>query len=889
MKRILIILVVVILLAAGGVGGTYFYIRNLEEGHFQAGETAREAGDHATAIEAYNLAMATQPDSLRQYDAQSLYGRALAHYGDKNYQATIDDFNTILANDPGKLAEFLPLRVEAYLATRNWEAALADLNSLIAENPEDTALILQRADVHLSLGDETAAKADYETAVTQDPSLVDLRLIFLRDFIAAEQTEAALAEANSILEEDENQPEPYLYRGTLALHFWHFDDAISDLSRATALDPMLTEAGTGLAQAQLLRGDYAQAIETAESILTNQGNNDIALAVLGAARAVQDDPTGIQTLNEAVSVATDADLAAALYYRAWVYLALGETEAALSDAAQIAELAPAWSWGHVLRGDVHVARGEVPQAQFAYQQAVDLDPDLGIVYRGRAAGTLVAGDLAAARADLEQALNLLPNHLPAILLRAEAAATAGETDQALNDLAQALAINAEQTAVYVTRAVIYTSLEDWQAARADYDVVLADDPQNLPALIGRIQAEQALSDHEAVLADLNAAIPLDPRNVDLINQRAITYLDLDDLPAALRDAQRALSLDDDLAMGNLILGLTALEEERYFQAVVALTDAIDLDPELARAFAARGEAQLALDDPDRARADAARAIELDPEYAPAYLVRANVAAREGEWQEALADVDVARDLTPEDTAVYETRGLIYLSSGDANAALDDFNEMVTLDAELVDAHLLRAAALDDLNRYEDAVAALQAALALTLDVDEIELAESTIADLQRIPESIEGLRTWRDAYHGFQVSYPDTWRQFVDPGEEVPLAIVGPLDKDYRANLTMLVLDFGFSPTVRDFARFYDADRNQFDNYELVSDEFVSVDGRSSIRREFTWTASDRRLRDVQVTIIQVYVVDGQRGLLFTAISRSEDLEKYEPIFDDMIASFDLD
>ncbi len=889
MKRILIILAVLIALVGGGIGGTYGYIRNLEEGYFEAAEASREAGDYQAAIESYNLAMATEPPNLRQYVEQSRYGRALAHYGDENYQAAIDDFEAILADDPSLLAEFLPLRKEAYVATHNWGNGLADLNSLIEQSPGDLDLILERAEVHMWLGDDEAVKADYETAVTLDPTLLNLRLIFYRDIIATGDMDEILAAGENILELDANQPEPYFYRGQRSLHLWQFEAAIIDLSRVVELDPTWTAAGADLAQAYLLVGNLAQAVETAEMVLATDARDGVALAVLGSALAQQGDVVARERLNTAVSVATPDQLATALFHRGWTHLAQGQTDAAGADVAQIELVAPDWSWGLVLRGDVHVARNELPQAQSAYQRAVELDPDLPLVYRGRAMAAVATGDFASARADLEQVLSIMPNYLPAIALRAKAAAGEGDTAQALADWEQLLTADPTQLDIYVARAAMYAQLEDWEAARADYDVLLTHNPQDLAALTGRLQTSRALEDELAVLADLNLAILLDPTHVDLIYERAIIHLSLDDLPAALRDAHRVLALDDDLPIAHLILGLNELEQENYFQAIVAFSDAIDLDPELARAYAARGEAQLALDDPDRARADAARAIDLDAEYALAYLVRAAVYARDGEWQDALSDVNVARDLTPEDTAVYETRGLIFLASGDANSALDDFNEMVVLDSDSVSAHLLRAAALDDLNRYEDAMAALQSGLALTTDINEIELAESTIADLERIPESVEGLRAWQDVYHGFRISYPDTWRQFVDPGEEFPLAIFGPLDKDYRANMQVVVLDFDFTPSVRDFARFYDADRNQFDNYELVSDEFISVDGRSSIRREFTWTASDRRLKDVGVTIIQIYAVIGQRGFIFTAITRTEDLEKYEPIFDEMINSFDLD
>jgi len=432
----------------------------------------------------------------------------------------------------------------------------------------------------------------------------------------------------------------------------------------------------------------------------------------------------------------------------------------------------------------------------------------------------------------------------------------------------------------------------WENAEADYSQALVVDGRQLPTLIGRAEANMMLKAYDMAIADLDAAIALDPQNAEIINLRANAHLKLDDLEAAQRDAERANKLDDELPLPYLIFGLTELERENPFQAVVELTEAIDLDPEMAQAFSVRGRAHALLDDPDRARADAARAIELDPELADGYMVRALTHTYELEWSEALTDITIATTLTPNDPLVYETRGLIYLNSGDAHSALDDFDKLLTLTPDSIDGHLLRASALDELGRYDDAIAELQSALMMATDadtdaflVDDVELAESIIADMNQIPQDEDGFRRWHDIYQDFSIAYPANWRQYVELGADAPLAILGPLDKDYRANLTLFVMDFEFVPSARELARFMNPDSSKYDDYDMLSDTSVSIGGRSAVRRVFTWTASDQRLQDVSFTIVQTYVVDGKRALVFTTFARTEDFEKYEPIFDTMMDS----
>ena len=243
-------------------------------------------------------------------------------------------------------------------------------------------------------------------------------------------------------------------------------------------------------------------------------------------------------------------------------------------------------------------------------------------------------------------------------------------------------------------------------------------------------------------------------------------------------------------------------------------------------------------------------------------------------------------LTPDDVLVYETRGRIFLSLGDYNSALDDFNHLIELDPNLAEGYILRATAQDELNRYDEAIASLDEALTLATDVTDIATSESLRAELLQIPPAVNGVRTWNDTIFRFNISYPDTWRQQVDPGSEVPVIIIGPLDKDYRATALLLSLDIGFTTDATYISWVWASDIASLPDYEEVSLRSINFGGRSAIQRVFTWTATDERLNDISVTVIQVYMVVGEQVYILTATCRTDDLSKYQTIFDNIITSF---
>ncbi len=787
-------------------------------------------------------------------------GRAASSVG--RYEDAIEAFDQALAVRPAFMREhddvtLLMVRARAYRDLGDLQAALQDLNRILEIDPEQTNALLLRGAVHLDMNDGEASMADYESAIAQAP----------------------------------NSGEPYLYRGLAHLHFRRNADALADLTQAIENDDTLVDAFVGRGWVYFLAHDDVAARADTEAALELAPESVSAQALVGAVTADGGNlAKGLSMLNQAVSHAPDdRALARALHLRAGTHLAAGHTEAALSDAEQIVAAAPDWIWGYLLRGDVHLARDEVPQAQFDYQKAVDLAPDAGIVYVGRAAGYFHDGDAAAARADLATALASLPDHVPALVLRGRVAASTGDADAALADLDRALELDPTLVDAHACRADLYFDLEQWAEARIDYDTVLQARLDDWNGLRRHALAAMAEGDYADAVDDLDAAIALKPADADLIVLRAEAYLELDNMPLALRDAQRALDLDDDLPVAHFIVGVFNLEAENYFQAVIDLTAAIKLDPELARAYAARANAHFWSKDPARARADAERAIELDPELAQAYLARALVYVYEREWREAMADADRAVELAPDDEEVWATRGRIYLEGGDANEALDDFERALALDPDWVEGHLLRAEALDALQRYDDAIVALESVLEVSGEVDDVELAESGIADLRRIPSEVDGMRMWSDAYHGFSIAYPAEWRQYVDPGEEVPLLLVGPLDKDYRANVVLSIFEVDFTLPPSKLARLYGPTVDDLPDYELVSERTITVDGRAAMRRVFTWTAVDSRLRDVPVTVVRVYALIDGHVVIFTATTRTEGVEKNERIFDDVIASFGFD
>lgn len=146
-------------------------------------------------------------------------------------------------------------------------------------------------------------------------------------------------------------------------------------------------------------------------------------------------------------------------------------------------------------------------------------------------------------------------------------------------------------------------------------------------------------------------------------------------------------------------------------AVEAGERAIAIDPRSADAYYALGFAVRVAGDEHRARQLFERCVDLNPNYAPAYFWLGFLEIYDGEPAAAIPLVQKAFRLSPRDglAAVWHyALGYAHLLMGDDATALQSANDALGLNPNYPNALWLRAAALGNLDRLDEAKTALQA-------------------------------------------------------------------------------------------------------------------------------------------------------------------------------------
>ena len=159
-------------------------------------------------------------------------------------------------------------------------------------------------------------------------------------------------------------------------------------------------------------------------------------------------------------------------------------------------------------------------------------------------------------------------------------------------------------------------------------------------------------------------------------------------------------------------------------AVVAFRRAVGEAPRFVPAYIGLGEAYLALDWPAEAARSFRRAIALDPKSAEGHLGLGEALGRYGRTGDAIAEIEQALELGPGSPRAAYTLAVLLRTSGDLDRELEALESTVSLDPGNGVAQLRLGNIYLQRKRYDNAIAAYEAALQ---GRDEVEYARTRLA------------------------------------------------------------------------------------------------------------------------------------------------------------------
>jgi len=165
----------------------------------------------------------------------SVYKRAVCYYNTAQFEASLHDIETFMAEYPNQFQAHL-LKAFVYRETDDKENQLKALNEALAIQPGDPGLIKWRSGLYMEDGEYQKVKQDlqYVKSIQNDPE-VEMYLGFA--YYNLQQVDSAFISLNKAIELDPTYLPAYLYGGSFSLQESNNELALKYLDVALKLDP----------------------------------------------------------------------------------------------------------------------------------------------------------------------------------------------------------------------------------------------------------------------------------------------------------------------------------------------------------------------------------------------------------------------------------------------------------------------------------------------------------------------------------------------------------------------------------------------------------------------------------------------------------------------------
>ena len=311
---------------------------------------------------------------------------------------------------------------------------------------------------------------------------------------------------------------------------------------------------------------------------------------------------------------------------------------------------------------------------------------------------------------------LRPNRPEPYVLQAQILASLKETERAEAALAKAQEIAPRNAFVHLRMALTRMDRKDVAGAEAALDEAQRLDPSSKWVWLWKgVLAKEMKGDCDTARKCYEKSLEIDPKFDMAWYNLAWTWMHKSsrNYARARECLQKALVLNPDYKEACYAMGMSYGYEDNYPVANTWMDKAIAIDSAFLSAHKWRGVICGEMGQYEEAVKSFGAAILLDPMNADLYVRRAKMSVALGKLDVALRDLNFAYELEPKAKRTLLYLGDVYHKANNDKKALEFYDKAIAADEKYDDAYARKAALLAEIDKVDEAVAAINQAIAVT--------------------------------------------------------------------------------------------------------------------------------------------------------------------------------
>ena len=609
-------------------------------------------------------------------------------------------------------------------AAGEFNAAVIQLKSALQLNPDNYEARYLLGSIYLEGGRLSDAEKEFQKAAEIDNTRGGLQVPLASSLFGQGKYNQLLEQVAPRDDNDaDTAAEVFSYRSRSWLALGDLNRADMELAQAKRLAP--DKLPTLIAEVHLAAqsGDVAKSREQIQAVLAQVPDSAEAWTLLGS---LEYSSGALDAANEAFSKAIESRENNTLDHlkRAMTRIALGDYDGAKEDIAVARAKAPESAVTLYAEGLLDFRQERYPEAQAAFEKALNRSPDYMEVVFYLGATHLAQEHLSQAEFNLQRFVTAFPESKPAVSLLALTHNKLGNPDRTLDLLKPALQ-GPNPDAQFLTLAgEAYLIKKDVAAAASLLDEAADQMPDAGKARMMAGLAQLQAGDEAAGVKSLETAASLgneyrtnialgyyylntgqldksletvttlenlhpdDPRVYDM---KARVYIQMNDYGLARSNFEKALSLDASLVPASLSLAALDLQENNIPAARDRYKAILEQDNKNTAAMIGLADLSRQEGKEEDYLKWVERAVKANPSAIMPRIYQVNDLLQRGDNAAALRVAQEAVTLNPDKTIALALLGKVQLTTGEAQGALNTFTKLAALAPE-------SAMALDQLAR-----------------------------------------------------------------------------------------------------------------------------------------------------------------------------------------------